>query len=140
MIFIFCMSHKTAEVSSEMSNSIIDIIIEYIPQEVVTALTEPNSTFNIDMSYIVRKAAHMFEYFVLYILLYFGFYKVQKANYIYPFLIAFLYACSDEFHQLFIPGRAGMFTDVLIDSIGITVALTLILIINKIKSKKHLNL
>ena len=31
------------------------------------------------------------------------------------------YAATDEFHQLFVPGRAGMVTDVLIDSIGVTV-------------------
>ena len=29
-----------------------------------------------------------------------------------------LYACSDELHQLFVPGRAGMIRDVLIDSVG----------------------
>jgi VanZ family protein len=36
------------------------------------------------------------------------------------------YACTDEFHQLFVPGRAGLITDVLIDSIG-AVFITLIL-------------
>lgn len=33
-------------------------------------------------------------------------------------LVTFLYACTDEFHQTFIPGRAGRFTDVLIDCTG----------------------
>ena len=31
------------------------------------------------------------------------------------FAIVFCYACTDEFHQLFVPGRAGRFTDVMID-------------------------
>ena len=38
------------------------------------------------------------------------------------------YACSDEFHQLFIPGRAGLVSDVLVDSIGamlVTIAVAL---------------
>ena len=34
------------------------------------------------------------------------------------FLICFLYACSDEFHQCFVPGRTASFKDVLIDSLG----------------------
>ena len=33
-------------------------------------------------------------------------------------LICFLYACSDEIHQLFIVGRSGNAYDVLIDTIG----------------------
>ena len=35
-------------------------------------------------------------------------------------IITVLYACTDEIHQLFVPGRAGMVTDVMIDSIGVT--------------------
>ena len=33
-------------------------------------------------------------------------------------LICFLYACSDEIHQLFVPGRSGEARDVLIDTLG----------------------
>jgi VanZ family protein len=32
--------------------------------------------------------------------------------------IVFGYACTDEFHQLFSPGRGALFTDVLIDTAG----------------------
>lgn len=38
------------------------------------------------------------------------------------FAYCFLYACSDEIHQLFVPGRSGKFTDVLIDSAGALLA------------------
>ncbi len=34
------------------------------------------------------------------------------------FVIAVLYACSDEIHQLFIDGRAGQVADVLVDASG----------------------
>ena len=37
-------------------------------------------------------------------------------------VIAFLYACSDEWHQSFVEGRHGTPVDVLIDSVGIAVA------------------
>ena len=32
--------------------------------------------------------------------------------------LAFLYACSDEIHQLFIVGRTGRVLDVIIDTLG----------------------
>ena len=38
-------------------------------------------------------------------------------------VLCFLYACSDEFHQLFVPDRAGLFTDVLVDTAGAVIAL-----------------
>jgi VanZ family protein len=37
--------------------------------------------------------------------------------------LSFLYACSDEYHQTFVDGRSGTVTDVLIDSVGIALAL-----------------
>ena len=33
-------------------------------------------------------------------------------------IIIILYSCSDEIHQLFIPGRSGEIRDVLIDTLG----------------------
>ena len=35
-----------------------------------------------------------------------------------PWLLAALYAVSDEMHQTFVPGRSGRMTDVLIDAVG----------------------
>ena len=35
-----------------------------------------------------------------------------------PWLTATVYAATDEFHQLFIPGRSGQVSDVLLDSAG----------------------
>ena len=69
--------------------------------------------------FIVRKCAHMFSYCILAILLFMSVYEdnIKKAIII-AFLGTFLYACSDEFHQLFIPGRSGEFRDVMIDSTG----------------------
>lgn len=36
-----------------------------------------------------------------------------------PGLTGALYAASDEFHQLFVPGRSGQISDVLLDSAGV---------------------
>ena len=45
---------------------------------------------------------------------------------------AALYACSDEFHQTFVPGRAGRVGDVLVDSAGVLLGLALFFLIGKL--------
>ena len=78
------------------------------------------------MSFPVRKAAHMTEYLVFYCTVRFGLHFTyrtsnMKLRLLIALAIVFLYACTDEFHQLFVPGRAGRFTDVLIDCFGCAV-------------------
>nr|WP_051527067.1 VanZ family protein [[Eubacterium] cellulosolvens] len=48
------------------------------------------------------------------------------------FLLGALYAASDEFHQLFVPGRSGQFTDVLIDSGGVIAGILLALLFRRL--------
>ena len=69
----------------------------------------------------VRKCAHFLLYLFLDIwVLWFlsEFYKLTIKEYIIATLITFIYACSDEFHQLFVSGRSGEVLDVCIDTIG----------------------
>ena len=51
-------------------------------------------------------------------------------------IIVLVYAISDEFHQLFVPGRACSFSDFLIDSAGIFLA-TLIYSLKFLNPKKE---
>jgi VanZ family protein len=73
--------------------------------------------------FILRKIAHIVEYFILTFLLYRAFKGSFKMNvsrlFIYPAAVSFLYAVSDEFHQSFVPGRNCAMQDVLIDALGI---------------------
>lgn len=66
----------------------------------------------------IRKCAHMFLYFVLGILM-FMFLRF-KTNH--PHIIAiigcYIYACSDEIHQLFVDGRGALLSDTFIDLAG----------------------
>lgn len=69
----------------------------------------------------VRKAAHMTEYAILAVFYYLWLGKWQPAagkRGLAAVGLAALYAASDETHQLFVPGRAGRFADVMIDSAG----------------------
>lgn len=75
---------------------------------------------------LVSKVAHIIEYAILTILLaralrsFLPSLSFQTILQI-AFLIAYFYAASDEYHQLFVLGREGTFRDVMIDTIGITI-------------------
>lgn len=39
--------------------------------------------------------------------------------------LSFLYACTDELHQIFVPGRSAQFRDILIDTLGASFGATI---------------
>ena len=112
MGFIFYMSHQSGEKSSEQSQFVL-YIFNLIGLNLDSYLGDL-------ATFIIRKGAHFTEYFILFILAYnvVSLYVDNKKARIYSILIVFLYACSDEFHQSFIPGRAAAFKDVMIDTSG----------------------
>lgn len=69
--------------------------------------------------FILRKAAHMFVYAVLFLLVVRAFGKKHLA---FAFLLTLLYAVSDEYHQTKVPTRHGDPMDLLIDTTGIIIA------------------
>jgi VanZ family protein len=68
---------------------------------------------------ILRKAAHMAEYGLLWLLWWraFGYRNAGAVA-----AIAIAYAATDEFHQSFVEGRNGTPVDVLIDAAGVALA------------------
>ena len=84
----------------------------------------PNLNTNLGFwGIILRKIAHIAEYFILTILLYRAFKNTFTLKYLYlvflPSVLSLIYAISDELHQLFVPTRNGSLEDALIDAIGI---------------------
>lgn len=79
--------------------------------------------------FVIKKTAHMIEYAIFTILVYRAFLnsnvKPQKALLL-SFLVAILYAASDEFHQSFTPGREPTVRDVIFDTIGSVLAINFI--------------
>lgn len=77
--------------------------------------------------FIIFKTLHMIEYGILYFFLFRAFYKegfrsmTTGHKFIYPFIIAVLYASTDELHQTFIDTRQGKLQDILIDTAGIII-------------------
>lgn len=75
------------------------------------------------LDFILKKTAHIIEFGILTFLLSRAF-KFKKPDL--SFLLSLSYAFTDEIHQLFIPGRGGKLSDVLIDLLGIIIATKLI--------------
>ncbi|HEY9827849.1 MAG TPA: VanZ family protein [Stenomitos sp.] len=78
------------------------------------------------LNFVIRKLAHFTEYAILTVLGYWGWVrgvKLLPAQAIrFALFWSIMFAISDEFHQRFEPGRTSLITDVLIDSIGASVA------------------
>lgn len=129
MIIIFIFSNDPSGKTEEKTNSFIETIIEIV--EVVTG-NEKNSEeiekIVDELFYLIRKLAHFTEYFILGILMLLALkYEIKKEETLYYLSIIFcvLYAGSDEFHQLFVEGRNGNIKDVIIDSCGSILSITI---------------
>lgn len=83
----------------------------------------PDLKSGLEFDFFLRKAAHITEYLIFTFLLYRAFNGSFKINplrlFMYPAVLALLYAVSDEIHQYFVVGRNCAVQDVLIDVIGI---------------------
>ncbi len=132
MMLIFFFSSQNGDESSAMSSGVFYKLKE---------------SFNIKIDIaIIRKLAHLTEYLFLGVttLLYVGTFKISdEKSMAIATVICALYASSDEFHQSFIANRDGRFGDVLIDSIGAMIGITitmLILLIIRMKNDKKITI
>lgn len=131
--FIFFNSFQTGSVSGSYSGTLVAFIYDIL----LSIGLEVNPS---TLSLIIRKSAHIFEFFILGILIIYIFLEIKiqdKYRIIYSFVIALLIAIIDETIQTFIPGRAGSPIDVLIDTIGIILGILLIIISNLFLSRKR---
>lgn len=128
MIVIFSFSAKVSEDSEEMSRSVGMLIGKTVIKEYKEWPEKRQAAYAAKIDYPVRKAAHALEYVILGILLtgailYIG--NPWKRQLPACFFIGAAYAASDEFHQLFVPGRSGQIRDVMIDSAGVAAGIIL---------------
>ena len=124
MLVIFMFSHQPN--SGATTYGIIEKILPNIQTNTLI------STLN----FLIRKSAHLTEYFILAILtvsLTKEYTKKQINIFIISLIFCFSYAVTDEFHQLFVPGRTGALRDVCIDTVGSILFLVLYIIYHKYK-------
>ena len=133
MVLIFDFSNDNGVESSNKSDGIIIKSIQIIFKHNLT--TEEKNILQKRLVVPVRKTAHLLVYLILGILIMnvlVEFKPINKQIILSALLICFLYACSDEIHQLFINGRSGEIKDVLLDTIGSMIG---IIIFSKIKRR-----
>lgn len=134
MILIFMFSAQPADESSEISGRVSYRIVSGLDR--VLQMEKSRGELELaaeKIEFPVRKMAHMCEYAVLSLLFLALFYtgdagegsRLLGRQYVYSFLLTAVYAATDEFHQLFVPGRAGRVLDVFTDSAGALIALFL---------------
>ncbi len=149
MITIFCFSAEPGDESSNLSGGLSYRLISIVDHVFSMHWDETEKLDRVEaISFPIRKAAHMSEYALLGILVFAaatptGREQGQKTKiiishrrYIIAISTVFIYACTDEFHQLFVPGRSGQFTDVLIDTAGGLIGLVCILILTACRKDK----
>ena len=133
MAVSFILSQQPASISSGQSGVFVEQLHHIAPSVDQQLLT-----------FLVRKGAHIFAYFVLGILAFNALWRVDLSKFKFnrpatlSIIVCALYAASDEFHQLFISGRSGEIRDIMIDSCAAMVGVFIISIFVRIlqKSKK----
>lgn len=142
MIIIFLHSAMNGDDSSAESG-FVGYLVAYIIKPGFGSMSKAMQAEYIEsISFIIRKLGHMAEYAILTGLVMGWLYEAKrKLSLLWCLGFSFIYACTDEIHQLFVPGRAGMFTDVLIDMAGALIGMLGVLfvcwLVVKIKAKKE---
>jgi len=126
---IFYLSSRTAAESTIQSQTMIGSFSSFF---LGTVIEDEELLSNIDG--IVRESAHGVEYMIFSILVLYAVFNtisakikelpveaVLKKSALYSIALSFLYAISDEIHQIPIAGRAFEIKDLLIDLLGIIV-------------------
>jgi len=127
---IYIMSAMPGDISGDQSGRIVRLLVR-----ILQWLSGPDAAVNADLlALLVRKAAHMAEYAVLFLL-----YRraLSLSDVRHPGVIALMmsacYAATDEWHQGFVADRNPSPIDVCIDTLGAAAAWGLTAIIRKTK-------
>lgn len=129
MLLIFSMSAQNATNSSKTSGNMIGTVLSVFYPGFDGLSEDSKAELIASFQFIARKAAHFSLYAILGFLsfltvisyrnLKFGLRAALSAA------ICLLYAVSDEFHQLFVPGRSCELRDICIDFCGSLLMITL---------------
>ena len=130
IVVIFSFSLQSGEESGALSGGIVAWVV---------GLFFPEDFAHIELvHFLVRKAAHFTEYFILGVLLSL---TVREAKWkrilLAPWLMGTLVACCDETIQLFSDGRAGQITDVMLDSSGVLTGCLVLALCMKYQARRH---
>lgn len=133
MYMIYNFSAQPGDVSAQLSYKVSYKIVETVDRALDANMEYWEiETWVYRIHGLVRKLAHMTEYFALAVAVAFPLY-VYGIHGIWLMLLAGLicvgFACGDEYHQSFVEGRGPSKRDVLIDSFGVFWGIILVRIV-----------
>lgn len=133
MIIIFILSAQTADESSSTSGSLLSFILKLTYPGY--KLMDPSEQFVVLETYqhIIRKSAHFMVFGVLGILAVNAYKSIHIRNNSLVIILSLAtcvgYAVLDEIHQIFVPGRSCEIMDIVLDSCGSFIFITLTIFI-----------
>ena len=142
---VFWFSANDSEDSSNQSKVVVKFIKGHVLPDLNTMVSKKDDrTINRTLSHIVRKTTHFMIYALMGVCS-FGalwFIERRKLRFFSAVTFCFIYAVTDEMHQVFVPWRSGELTDVIMGTSGsvlgslIASVITLAVIGAKALSKK----
>jgi len=91
------------------------------------------------IEFFIRKGAHVFVFLILCCLFFLALRQTTKVKFSYQliisFILTFLYAAFDEFHQGFTENRTSYIGDVFLDGFGGGLGIVLLVVIYVVKGK-----
>lgn len=122
LTIIFLFSNQNGVSSRNTSKAFIDKIIDISSSFSKKQLSKEKKERIVKKYHpVVRKLAHFTIYFILGIITYsfLGIYfKNEQKQVVISLIFCFIYACSDEIHQLLLIGRTFQLKDIVIDTVG----------------------
>ena len=143
MAVIYIFSAQTGAVSGDTSGRIVKLVVGFFYPNFNSLSPDLQTEIMTAWHTVIRKGAHFSEYAVLAVLSANAIrtYNLSKLwRVVITLAISFLYAASDEIHQLFVANRAGSFTDVLIDTSGAVFGLAIFVLARFLIAKKRENI
>ena len=136
-VVIFLLSAQTGDVSTASSDSIVLPLLRLI-RRVRTLSAKEADTLYWTLQLIVRKAAHVWEYALLALLI-----RTLASSYgcrhagILGWALAVAYAVTDEMHQSMVSARSAQFTDVLVDASGAMLGVAAAWLFGRLRAAFH---
>ena len=132
---IFGFSAQSKSVSSQKSKTISDKIVQRVDTKEMSNYDKAKLPNKIEL--LVRKSAHILLFAILGVLAQLCAVKyLKKRQLLWATIFCLLYAIGDEIHQVFVPGRAGLVSDVLIDFVSSFAGIGILYLIIKLKRRK----
>ncbi len=122
MCLIFGFSAQDAQASGQLSNQVTVKLVEACESVFAKGWSDLQIfEYALMLEHAVRKTAHMAEYFLLAVTVALPLYGYRLRGWrliLAATIFCTAFACLDEYHQSFVPGRFPSLRDVCIDSAG----------------------